>query len=151
MIEAASKMKSPRQRVASCDWQRLAALLDEQGYAISTPLLSSDECEELIRMYSDSNVFRNRVVLDRHTFRRGEYQYLAAPLPQIVAELRESFYAPLAQIANRWMERMNRRERFPPTLLEFLDDCHRHKQTRPTPLLLRYKPDDYNCLHQDLY
>ena len=89
--------------------------------------------------------------MERHNFGRGEYQYFAAPLPTIVAELRESFYPPLAEISNRWMERMNRPERFPPSLEEFLAICHSHKQTRPTPLLLRYKADDFNCLHQDLY
>jgi uncharacterized protein len=151
MTEAVSQLKSPRQRVANCDWPRLAAQLDEQGYALTSPLLSLAECDGLIGLYADSKAFRSRVVMKRHNFGRGEYQYFAAPLPPLVAELRESFYPRLAEIANRWMERMNQPERFPPTLEEFLALCHRHKQTRPTPLLLRYKADDYNCLHQDLY
>jgi hypothetical protein len=151
MTEAVSQLKSRRQRVANCDWPRLAAQLDEQGYALTSPLLSLAECDGLIGLYADSKAFRSRVVMERHNFGRGEYQYFAAPLPPLIAELRESFYPRLAEIANRWMERMNQPERFPPTLEEFLALCHRHKQTRPTPLLLRYKADDYNCLHQDLY
>jgi hypothetical protein len=148
MAKAISHLK---QRVATCDWPRLTAQLDEQGYALTPTLLSPCECEELIRLYADVKAFRSRVVMERHNFGRGEYQYFAAPLPPLVAELRESFYPPLTRIANRWMERMNQQERFPPTLAEFLAVCHRHKQTRPTPLLLRYKTGDYNCLHQDLY
>jgi hypothetical protein len=148
MAKAISHLK---QRVATCDLPRLAAQLDEQGYALTPTLLSPDECDELISLYADSGAFRSRVVMERHNFGRGEYQYFAAPLPPLIAELRESFYPPLARIANRWMERMNQPERFPPTLAEFLSICHQHKQTRPTPLLLRYKAGDYNCLHQDLY
>ncbi len=151
MAEAASQLKSLKPRVATCHWPQLAAQLDDQGYALTPPLLSPAECDGLIRLYTDSSAFRSRVVMERHNFGRGEYQYFAAPLPPLVAELREHFYPPLAGIANRWMERMNKAERFPPTLAEFLAICHRHQQTRPTPLLLRYEAGDYNCLHQDLY
>lgn len=151
MAEAVSKMKTASQRVAACDWQQLAAQLDEQGYALTEPLLTPGECDDLIRLYADASVFRSRVVMARHNFGRGEYQYFADPLPPLVAELRESFYPPLAAVANDWMERMNKAERFPATLAEFLAVCHQHQQTRPTPLLLRYETGDYNCLHQDLY
>jgi hypothetical protein len=144
-------MQNPKARVAACDWPQLAAQLNEQGYALTAPLLAPAECEALIAQYADSGAFRSRVVMGRHNFGRGEYQYFAVPLPPLVAELRESFYPPLAEIANAWMERMNKTDHFPATLPEFLAVCHQHGQTRPTPLLLRYQPGDYNCLHQDLY
>lgn len=151
MAETVTRMKTVGERVAVCDWPELAAQLDQHGYALTPPLLSPIECDELIRLYTDINVFRSRVVMARHNFGRGEYQYFAAPLPPLIAELRESFYPPLAAIANAWMERMDKAERFPATLPEFLAVCHDHQQTRPTPLLLRYETGDYNCLHQDLY
>lgn len=151
MAEAVSKMKPVTKRVATCDWLQLAAQLDEQGYALTPPLLSPAECRDLIQMYANSSVFRSRVVMARHNFGRGEYQYFAYPFPPTIAELREGFYPPLASIANTWMERMDKAERFPATLAEFLAVCHAHQQLRPTPLLLRYETDDYNCLHQDLY
>ncbi len=151
MAGTVSEQYSPQRRVEACDWSQLAMRLDERGYALTPQLLSRAECDELIALYADSEKFRNRVVMERHNFGRGEYQYFAAPLPPLVAELRESFYPPLAGIANRWMERMNMAERVPTALAEFLALCHRRQQTRPTPLLLRYKTDDYNCMHQDLY
>src|SRR5262249_56640963 len=58
---------------------------------------------------------------------------------------------PLAGVANHWNEAMGIDVRYPATLPEYLDRCHRAGQTKPTPLVLRYAEGDYNCLHQDVY
>jgi uncharacterized protein len=40
---------------------------------------------------------------------------------------------------------------WPDSLDAWLEQCHDAGQTRPTPLLLRYGPGDWNALHRDLY
>src|SRR5262245_61893661 len=100
MGKAIFQLDNPQRRVAACDWTQLAAELDERGYALTLPLLSPAECDGLIGLYADGEAFRKRVVMERQNFGRGEYQYFADPLPSIIAELRESFYPPLADIAN---------------------------------------------------
>jgi hypothetical protein len=65
--------------------------------------------------------------------------------------MRCAFYSPLAQVANRWAERLGEERRFPATLEAWVDVCHGAQQRRPTPLLLRYEAGGYNRLHQDLY
>jgi hypothetical protein len=114
-------------------------------------VLDPKTCRALAALYDDETRFRSRVVMERHNFGRGEYKYLAYPLPEPVAELRTALYPPLATIANEWGAALNESGRFPPTLDGFIAECHAAGQTKPTPLLLRYGEDDFNCLHQDLY
>jgi uncharacterized protein len=137
--------------LAALDWQSLGASLDATGCALVPRVLGSAECAALAGQYEDDTRFRSRVVMARHGFGRGEYKYLAYPLPEVVQRLRDALYPPLADIANRWHEAMGIATRFPETLDAFLARCHRAGQKRPTPLLLRYGEGDYNCLHQDLY
>ena len=133
------------------DWAGLVATLDERGHAVLPGLLDPAECRDLAALYSDGEAFRSRVVMARHNFGRGEYQYLRYPLPPLVAALREALYPPLAPLANRWHERLRLEPRFPAALEGYLARCHAAGQQRPTPLILKYEAGDYNCLHQDLY
>ena len=133
------------------DWAAVSEALDSRGYAVLPGLLTAQQCDDVAALYDQENLFRSRVVMARHNFGRGEYQYFRYPLPPLIAQLREGLYGPLASIANRWAERLGEEARFPETHAEYLARCHAAEQVRPTPLLLRYGPGDYNCLHQDLY
>ncbi len=138
-------------RLAALDWPQLAAALDSDGYATTGPLLSPEECAALIAAYDDATAFRSKVVMARHGFGRGEYQYFAYPLPDVVQGLRSALYPRLAPIANAWNGELKRETMFPGGLKHYLAACHAAGQDRPTPLLLKYEAGDYNCLHRDLY
>jgi hypothetical protein len=139
------------ERIAAYDWSATAAALDEHGWAPLAKALTAAECDALAALYPFEEHFRSRVSMARHGFGRGEYQYFRYPLPTLVAELRASLYARLVPVANRWNELMRVDVRFPDQHEAFIERCHRADQRRPTPLLLEYGPEDYNCLHQDLY
>lgn len=142
---------SMRDGCAPFDWLDLGTQLDAFGCAVIPGLLDPAQCEQAAAWYDEPQRFRSRVVMQRHGFGRGEYQYFAYPLPAPLADLRAALYPPLAQIANRWQAAFGHDLRFPDTHAAFLARCHDAGQARPTPLLLRYRAGDYNCLHQDLY
>ena len=139
------------ERVARLDWQGVAGELDAHGCAVAPALLARDECEALADSYAEKDRFRSRIVMARHGFGRGEYQYFAYPLPRVVADLRAALYPPLSRVANHWNESMGIAARYPDDHAAYLRRCHRAGQARPTPLMLQYGEGDYNCLHQDLY
>ena len=138
-------------RVPAFDWERVAQDLDAAGNAVLERILTPQECRSLAALYPAHGIFRSRIVMARHGFGRGEYQYFDYPLPGLVTDLRTALYPRLAPIANRWNEAMGIAVRFPPEHEDFIARCHQAGQRRPTPLLLQYQAGDFNCLHQDVY
>ena len=138
-------------RVDAFEWTEVVRSLDAEGTAVLPRLLEPDECARLAAGYPKDGLYRSRIVMARHGFGRGEYKYFRYPLPGLLQDLREALYARLAPIANRWNTEMGIEVRYPAVHADFIRRCHRAGQKRPTPLILRYVEDDYNCLHQDLY
>ena len=146
-----SLAKSIAERVENIDWSRVERDLDELGYAATPRLLQADECDELAGLFGEDERFRSTIDMRRYRFGSGVYRYFDYPLPGAVQDLRESFYPPLARIANRWASKLRTTGSFPATLDEFLALCHEKGQIRPTPLILHYETGDHNALHQDVY
>ncbi|HEU5160303.1 MAG TPA: 2OG-Fe(II) oxygenase [Streptosporangiaceae bacterium] len=143
------------------NWEEAEKQLERSGVALTPPLLSPGECADLIAGFDRDELFRGTVVMARHAFGEGSYRYFRDPLVPVVGELRTRLYPPLARLANRWAERLGGRggpfgapgpgPAFPERLGQLLAVCAAAGQHRPTPLLLRYGPGGYNCLHQDVY
>ena len=140
-----------QERLGQLDWKAIEAALWQRGYAKTDPLLTAQECDALIALYTKDRLFRSRIDMKRFRFGEGEYKYFAYPLPSLVQVLRETIYPRLAVIANAWAKALGQPENFPLSHEKLLACCRRNGQTKPTPLLLRYGAGDYNCLHQDLY
>lgn len=132
------------------DWSGIAAALDRDGFALTPPLLDPRQCGELAERFDDDGRYRSTIVMARYQFGEGTYRYFADPLVPLVQELRTALYPPLARIANRWAGQLGEPP-FPAELPGLLAACADAGQHRPTPLILRYGPGGYNCLHQDVY
>jgi hypothetical protein len=125
--------------------------LASRGFVVTPGLIGPAECRALANLWPEKPRFRSHVVMQRHGYGQGEYQYFAYPLPPRIEALRQALYPELAAVANRWNEQLGLAKRFPPSLEGWLRQCHAGGQKRPTPLLLHYGAGDYNCLHRDLY
>lgn len=146
------KVQSIEQRIDLLDWESAADSLSQGGYALTTPVLTPEECASLAAMYDEANRFRSHIIMERYRFGVGDYKYFDNPLPEIITSLRTSAYPHLAKVANQWAENLGEKApRFPQEHAAFLKVCHKGGQTKPTPLLLHYETGGYNCLHQDIY
>ncbi len=143
---------SSRRRVDALPWARIQADLDELGCASTAgPVLTPGDCRALHELYDDERRFRATVDMARHRFGQGQYRYFDRPLPRLVTQLRAAFWPHLLPIARDWAARLGRPQPWPDKLEAWLRQCAQAGQSRPTPLLLRYGPGDWNALHRDLY
>lgn len=138
-------------RIRACDWVRVRAELDARGHSVIERLVTPEQSDEVAALYPSDAHFRSRVVMARHGFGQGEYKYFNYPLPPLIDALRVLVYPQLVPLANAWNRAMGIDVAFPDAHADFLKRCHAAGQVRPTPLMLKYVADDYNCLHQDLY
>jgi hypothetical protein len=138
--------------IAALDSDVIRDGVDRDGFAVTAPLIDARTCAELAALYSAGDgLFRSTVTMARHGFGKGEYKYFAHPLPELIALLRQAFYERLAPVANAWAARLGSSADWPADHGTLVARCAAAGQARPTPLLLRYGPGDFNCLHQDLY
>jgi uncharacterized protein len=140
-----------KQRVDSGDWQAIAAELDAYGGALLPQLITPGEAERIRGLYDQPKRFRSTVNMGRYRFGEGEYRYFNTPYPEPVERLKQALYPRLLPIARDWQARLGRPAPWPDTLDEWLRMCHDAGQTKPTAILLRYGPGDWNALHRDLY
>lgn len=151
MTPAGAGTGSLARRVDGLDWDHARAALDDVGVAAVGPVLTVDQCRQLTELYAQTDRFRATIDMARHRFGRGQYRYFAHPLPAVVTELRASFWPHLLPIAREWAGRLGLPAPWPDDFDAWIAQCHSEGQTRPTPLMLRYRSGDWNALHRDLY
>ncbi|KAA8964449.1 2OG-Fe(II) oxygenase [Mycobacterium sp.] len=138
-------------RVAAADWHAITAAVNADGGALLPRLLTRAEAMRLRKLYHSDALFRATIEMRQRRYGSGQYRYFRSPYPEPVERLKQALYPRLLPIARDWWAKLGRKTPWPDSLEEWLGMCHAAGQTRPTALLLRYGPDDWNALHQDLY
>ena len=132
------------------DWPQLTRQLDEQGYATTPPLLSPEQCGSVV-----AHVRRGRA-LPQHRrdgpalLRRGQLPLLRGPAAAAGPGAARPSSTRRSRHRQRWAERLGERT-LPPHPRRAARRVRRAGPDQPTPLVLRYGPSGYNCLHQDVY
>ncbi|GLE50900.1 2OG-Fe(II) oxygenase [Mycobacterium montefiorense] len=140
-----------RKRVDAADWEAVAADMNDVGGALLPELITPAECASVIDLYPDDSLFRTIVDMGRHRYGQGEYRYFKRPYPRPIEDLKQALYPRLLPIARDWWTKLGRETPWPDSLDEWLEMCHSAAQTKPTALMLKYGPGDWNALHRDLY
>jgi uncharacterized protein len=138
-------------RVDAGDWEAIAADVNDFGGALLPRLLTMTEARRLRKLYANDDLFRATIDMEPRRYGSGQYRYLHFPYPEPIERLKQALYPRLLPIARDWWAKLGREAPWPDSLDEWLDICHAAGQTRSTALILKYRTDDWNALHRDLY
>ncbi|WP_111895598.1 2OG-Fe(II) oxygenase [Acinetobacter sp. MB5] len=140
-----------KHQLAELDWDSIAQTMHDRGFVVLEKFLTEYQCDVIKNNYVHPTLYRKTVDMQRYRFGLGEYKYFNYPLPHLIQQLRTQMYSYLMPIANAWFKALNFEPVFPETHQDFLQQCHEHGQRYATPLILKYRKDGFNTLHQDLY
>ena len=140
-----------KKRVDTADWTAIAAAVSDAGGTLLPRLLTPTEARRLRKLFVDDDLFRSTIDMGPRRYGSGQYRYFHASYPEPIEQLRQALYPRLLPIARDWWAKLGREAPWPDTLDEWLDICHAAGQTKSTALVLRYRTDDWNALHRDLY
>lgn len=135
-------------RSAEC---HLSEAIFTRGYYVVRDFFDRETCQKTLDYYTQKPLFRSRVLMSRHGFGEGEYQYFGEAMPEFLHRVREHLYRKLLSTANAMMNSLGYPLSYPTDYSNFLDRCAQHHQHLNTVLMLKYGPGDYNRLHQDEY
>jgi hypothetical protein len=140
-----------KKRVDTGDWAAIAAAVSDVGGALLPRLLTPTEARRLRKTFGDDDLFRSTVDMGPRRYGSGQYRYFHAPYPEPIEQLKQALYPRLLPIARDWWAKLGREAPWPDSLDAWLNICHAAGQTRSTALMLKYRTDDWNALHRDLY
>ena len=115
------------------NWNRIAGNLLEEGYSLMPGFLDHQLCEAIKALYSENDLYRKTVLMERHRFGKGEYKYFRYPLPSIIDDIRKEVYFKLAPIANDWNFKLGNTQDYPSSSEDFKDVCASYGQLLATP------------------
>ena len=138
-------------KIAGINWDEVKEGMNNKGFALIEDFLAAKDCEILLANYDNSQAYRKTIIMERYRFGMGEYKYFNYPLPSIIETIRQQVYPHIAPIANDWMQMLKIEKTFPGEFKDLQNLCHKHQQTKPTVLILKYGKGGHNTLHQDLY
>lgn len=141
-MSASATMDTWAAAVETLDWAGIENQLNAEGYALLPGLLAP-----AASLAQDTRCLR-RVSLETANLGRGLLYDYAQTLPEPLARLRALLYPALAEIANRWNEKLGIEYRYPAALQTFLQHQHAAQQTRPLSALYQLRESDYLGLHQ---
>jgi uncharacterized protein len=136
--------------VRELDSDFIRSSLEENGYCLLPKLLPANHCASVSKLYESNNYFRRRVVMERHRFGVGEYQYFRK-LPKDLEDLRSLLYQNLVDVANSWNSLLRINYQYPARLSTYTRELACRGQTLPASLILKYSTNGSNRLHQDLF
>jgi len=111
-------------RIDELDWDEMTAGMNEIGCAQSAPILTPDECAEIVALFDDDSLFRSTIDMGRHRFGNGRYRYFDNPIPAPIAKMRAAFWPRLLPIARDWANKLGRPSLWPDAFDDWLQKCH---------------------------